>query len=132
MTHSIPFGEKMENPEDEPKYRVSPMLLVTSEHIISDSSSTPSPFSSSSGVPDSRLAVPSFESLVGSGEVSELCGVEVVSCWAPDSKDGDDGFDGAAREVCRDFCFSASFFSSVPRSSSPFSSLSSKPGGGEL
>lgn len=30
----------MENPEEDPMYRVSPQLFVTKEHIISDKAST--------------------------------------------------------------------------------------------
>lgn len=59
LTHCTPFGEKMENPDDEPArtwsansprpishriyipiYLVSPWVFVTREHIISDKAST--------------------------------------------------------------------------------------------
>jgi hypothetical protein len=59
----------------------------------------------------------------GSGEVSALLGVDApVSCTEV-ACDGEVGLDGAACEACLDSClFSASFFSSVPRSVAPSSS----------
>ena len=58
LTHCIPLGEKIENPEEDPVssqypvgtrcaesipiYRVSLQLLVTKEHIMSERASTPS------------------------------------------------------------------------------------------
>lgn len=61
LTHCIPLGEKIEKPEEDPicsqlaiegclsqkaipMYRVSPQLLVTNEHIMSERASTPSSF----------------------------------------------------------------------------------------
>ena len=104
-----------------PIYRVSPELLVTNEHIISDSASTSSS-SLLSGVSDFLLSLSSL-SLLGSGEVRELCGVEALPSWPDVACEGDVGVDCIACEACLDcWFFSASFFSRVPRSVAPSSS----------
>lgn len=113
-----------------PMYLVSPDVLVTSEHIISDRASTSSSWPSCCcccccgcccllASIDLRFS----SSLGGSGEVSALLGVDApVSCTEV-ACDGEVGLDGAACEACLDSClFSASFFSSVPRSVAPSSS----------
>src|SRR5271163_2542114 len=81
LTHWIPFGEKIEKPDEDPAaylvrcntgaailslpiYLVSPQLFVTSEHIMSDKFSTSSFFSFS---------------LSDMGVVIELRGLECVS-----------------------------------------------------
>ena len=78
-----------------PIYLVSPELLVTSEHIISESASTSSSSSSfsslCSGVMDIRFSA--SLSLIGSGDVNELRGVEAFPSCPEVACDGDVGFD---------------------------------------
>ena len=109
-----------------PIYRVSPLILVTREHIISESSATSSLSSSwlsFSGVTDLNFS----PSLAGSGDASELWGVEALPSRADVVGWGEIGSE-AAWEVCLDcWCFSTSFFSKVPRSVAPLSSSPSKP-----
>lgn len=86
----MPLGEKMEKPEEDPLYDqqdrnrskayynipiylVSPELLVTREHIISERASTSSSPSRRWPSIDLRFSSLSFG---GSGEVSELRGVD--------------------------------------------------------
>lgn len=117
-----------------PMYLVSPDVLVTREHIISDRASTSSSWPSCCcccgccGCCGCCCLLASIDlrfssSFGGSGDVSALLGVDApVSCTEV-ACDGDVGLDGAACEACLDSClFSASFFSSVPRSVAPSSS----------
>lgn len=82
-------------------YRVSPQLFVTNEHIISESSSTPSPsgFSSSSSCVLSRFSlVPFFDG--GSGDAIVLRGVEPLGSFS-EACEGDVGPDvGACDALC--------------------------------
>lgn len=121
----VAYGE---NGASLPIYLVSPDWLVTREHMSSDRASTSSPFFSfscslsrtfslSDGANEGLLLSSSF---TGSGEVSELCGVEAGSLCADVASDGEVGVDCAAWEACLDCCccwaFSAKRFSRVPRS----------------
>jgi hypothetical protein len=84
------LGEKIENPDEDPDsrqtnltryqkimispiYLVSPQLLVTNEHIISDNSATSSAVFSGSGDFDAFLSGTVF---VGSGDATKLRGVD--------------------------------------------------------
>ena len=100
-------------------YRVSPQLLVTNEHIISESSSTSSVGLSGSTV--LCILSPLLVACCGSGDANVLRGVD------PDPSsgvlcDGDVGFDPVACETPLDMLFSAKRFSSVPKSVLPLSS----------
>ena len=135
LTQEIPFGEKMENPDEEPSsvseevllpqnltiipiYLVSPQLLVTSEHIISDRASTSS--SDFSGVPLLRFSLSPFV-VDCSGDATVLRGVDPLPSFC-EACDGEAGFDPGAAEALCDSLLSASRFSSVPRSVRPLSS----------
>ena len=128
----------MENPDEDPKpcqyvitlhkgnavpiYLVSPQLLVTSEHIMSESSSTSSCGRSGSTV----LCFLSPVLLCGSGDANVLRGVDSspsfrVLC------DGEVGPDPSTWDGLREPFFSASCFSNVPRSVRPLSSSPRSP-----
>lgn len=100
-----------------PIYLVSPLWLVTREHIISESASTSRSCSSgSSGATELRLSL----SLTGSGDVRALCGDMAPSL--PDvAWEGDVGCE-VAWEARFCWAFSASRFSSAPKSVAPSSS----------
>lgn len=101
-----------------PIYRVSPQLLVTSEHIISDNAST--------SVSDSFCE---------SGEVAAVCGLDwesmrgVVLCEVTDCCWVALGMLNlfAFRAALREFVRSASLFSNVPKSVFPLSSSERRP-----
>lgn len=73
-------------------YLVSPEVLVTSEHIISERASTSSSFSGLCSSIDFRCSSLSL-SLGGSGEVSVLRGVDKDSSWPEVACDGEVGLD---------------------------------------
>lgn len=143
LTHWIPLGEKIENPDEdptmmlaiflhvlhsyisEPMYRVSPQLLVTNEHIMSDSASTSSSFPS--GEPLLRFSA--FLSpflLCGSGD-AKLRGVDSFSSLG-EVCDDEVGFDpGCCDKRIDSLLVSASRFSNVPKSVRPLSSSVRRP-----
>lgn len=100
-----------------PMYRVSPQLLVTNEHIISESSSTSCCGLSGSTV----LCLLSPFLLCGSGDANVLRGVVSAPSFG-ELCDGDVGFDPGAWEALRELFFSANRFSNVPKSVRPLSS----------
>lgn len=85
-----------------PIYRVSPQLLVTKEHIISESSSTPSGFSSSSSVTVTCECRFSPFRTEGSGDARVLRGVDVEFGSCPGELcDGEVGPEVGACEALR-------------------------------
>lgn len=100
-------------------YRVSPQLLVTKEHIISESSST-----SSCGLSGSTVLCRLSPFLLcdcGSGDASVLRGVDPLPSFGV-LCDGEVGFDPGTWEALRELFFSANRFSNVPKSVRPLSS----------
>jgi hypothetical protein len=104
-----------------PMYRVSPQLLVTKEHIISERASTSS--SDFSGVVLFRLS-PFLD--CGSGDAILLLGVDPFPSTA-ELCEGDVGCDPGPWEALCESLLSASLFSNVPRSVRPLSSSVRRP-----
>ena len=110
------------NQKSIPMYLVSPQLLVTNEHIISESSST-----SSCGLSGSTVLCLLFSFLLcGSGDVNWLRGVDIYPSFGV-LWDGEVGSEPRAWEGLRELLFSAKRFSNVPRSVRPLSSSARSP-----
>jgi hypothetical protein len=110
-------------------YLVSPQLLVTNEHIMSERASTPSSFFSG---PSQVLVFPlSLFPLLLGGESGArvLRGVDSLASFGL-LCEGDVGLEATVEELlydCDRCLFSTSLFSKVPRSVRPLSSSLSSP-----